>query len=298
MDLASEAAEHLSRAEGFTDSIVRAITEDGAFRVITAHTTQTVRGALAAQQGKGETAQHFGDLLTAAVLFRQTMAPDLRVQGILRGRAGRGTLVADSHPSGLTRGLIQLPEGLAGIEVGEGSLLRMLRTLPGGKINQGVVEVAESGSVTAALMSYMHVSEQVDTMLAVGTVLDGDEVVVAGGYLVQLLPEVGRGPLMVMTERLEDFRSVTPYLRDPAFTPDWLLDQLLYRMPFTRLEENRVGFGCWCSEMRVISALATLPRGDIEHLMEGGELLDISCDYCGKQYQVAPAQLRGLLDPS
>jgi redox-regulated HSP33 family molecular chaperone len=32
--------------------------------------------------------------------------------------------------------------------------------------------------------------------------------------------------------------------------------------------------------------------------MEGGEVLHISCDYCRKDYQVAPVQLQGLLSPS
>ena len=37
------------------DSVLRAITDDGAFRVITARTTETIRGALRAQGAKGST---------------------------------------------------------------------------------------------------------------------------------------------------------------------------------------------------------------------------------------------------
>src|SRR5687768_17894744 len=49
----------------------------------------------------------------------------------------------------------------------------------------------------SALMAYMQTSEQVVSMLAMGTLLEDARVSAAGGYLVQLLPEVGRGPLMV-----------------------------------------------------------------------------------------------------
>ncbi len=281
-----------------SDSVLRAITDDGAFRVITAKTTETVRGAIQAQGGRGTTARYFGDLLTAAVLFRETMAPSLRVQGIMRGASGSGSLVADSHPSGRTRGLIQVAADRDQLDLGEGAILQMMRSMPTGHLNQGFVQVPEEGGISRALMAYMQTSEQVDSMLAVETVMEGDEVIAAGGYMVQLLPEVGRGPLMVMTERLRDFESIDEQLRSESFSPSWLLEQLLYGMPFTRLDHTTVGFECWCDEVRVISALATLGRADIEHLLADGEVLEISCDYCGHEYRVHPAQLRGLLESS
>lgn len=280
------------------DSVLRAITNDGAFRVIVARTTRTVRGAIAAQQGTGKTAQWFGDLLTGSVLFRETMAPQLRVQGIMRTLGGGGSLVADSHPSGKTRGLIQLPQGASELDTSGGALLRIMRSLPGGRLNQGIVQVPTAGGISQALMEYMQTSEQVVSMISVGTVMSDADVLGAGGYLVQLLPEVGRGPLMVMTERLEDFRDVSAILSDTSFSPAWLLDQLLHGMEYTRLDESPLDFECWCDELRLMSALATLGKSDIEHLLEDGEVLEIRCEYCGREYRVPPARLRGLLDAS
>jgi molecular chaperone Hsp33 len=281
-----------------TDTVLRAITDDGAFRVITARTTRTVRGAIEAQDATGQTARHFGDLLTASVLFRETMAPNLRVQAIIKGAASSGSLIADSHPSGQTRGLIQLKGETSEIDLGNGAVLQLMRTLPNGRINQGVVEVPQQGGISQSLMAYMQSSEQVFSMLAVGTVFEGERVVSAGGYMVQLLPEVGRGPLMVMTERLRDFESIDPQLANSLFTPTWLLDELLYGMPFTRLEESPIRFECWCDELRVVSALASLSRADLEHLLSSNEVLEIACEYCKRDFRIAPARLRGLLEQS
>ena len=281
-----------------TDTVLRAITDDGAFRVIVARTTDTVQHVLNAQGAQGVTGRHLGDLVTGSVLFRETMAPNLRVQGILKGSGGSGSLVADSHPSGKTRGLVQLSEGATEIDVGEGAIMQMMRTLPDGKINQGFVQVPAPGGISRALMEYMQTSEQVVSMLAMGTILDGNKVTAAGGYLVQLLPEVGRGPLMVMTERLHDFENIDAQLKDPGFTPSALLEELLYGMPFTKLEESQVGFECWCNELRVVSAISTLPKHDIEHLLSSGEVLEIACEYCKREFRIPPARLRGLLDQS
>jgi molecular chaperone Hsp33 len=281
-----------------TDSVLRAITDDGAFRVIVARTTDTVQQVLNAQGAEGDTGRHLGDLVTGSILFRETMAPNLRVQGILKGSGASGSLVADSHPSGKTRGLVQLADGASEVAVGPGAIMQMMRTLPDGKINQGFVEVPDAGGISRALMAYMQTSEQVVSMLAMGTLLDETRVTAAGGYLVQLLPEVGRGPLMVMTERLKDFESIDAQLRDPGFTPAALLEELLYAMPYTKLEESQVGFECWCNELRVVSAISTLPKHDIEHLLSGGEVLEIACEYCKREFRIPPARLQGLLDQS
>jgi molecular chaperone Hsp33 len=281
-----------------SDTVLRAITDDGAFRVITARTTQTVQSAIEAQGVTSSTARHFGDLLTGSILFRETMAPNLRVQGILKGSGGSGSLIADSHPSGQTRGLVQLRGGKKEIQLAHGAVLQLMRTLANGRINQGIVEVPEDGGISHAFMAYMQSSEQVFSMLAVGTRFEGDRVLSAGGYMVQLLPEVGRGPLMVMTERLRDFESIDAQLDDKAFTPSWLLDELLYGMPFTRLEESKVRFECWCDELRVVSALASLSRDDLEHLISSSDVLEIACEYCKRDFRIAPARLRGLLEQS
>src|SRR5262245_7940809 len=110
-----------------SDSVIRAITDDSAFRVMVARSTRTVRGIVEKQGAKGASAKLLGDLVTATVLFRETMAPDLRVQGLLRGARGSGSLVADSMKDGLTRGLLQLREGKDAVELGEGALLQMMR---------------------------------------------------------------------------------------------------------------------------------------------------------------------------
>lgn len=277
-----------------SDIVVRAITRDGAFRVITALTTDTVRGAVAAQAASGPTAQHLGELITGSILVREAMAPTLRVQVIVKGSSGRGSLVADAHPDGTTRGLVNLGKG-SDVEVGAGSLLQVMRTLPNGALHQGVVEVPPGSGISGGLMTYMQESEQVVTMIAVTTLLDRSGVSRSGGYLVQLLPEVERGPLMVMAERLREFERLDHVLADEGASADRLLDEILHGMPFTRLESSPLSFSCRCSQVRVISALSTLPRSDIEEMVSDGQVLDIRCDYCGRDYQVAPGQLRPLL---
>lgn len=275
------------------------MTDDGAFRVIAADTTATVRGAIEAQKPEGiELTRAFADLLTGAVLVRESMAPDYRLQAILQGNDKRSRLVADTHPDGSTRGLIQLPAETKVVPFDKG-VLQIARTLHNGALHQGVVEVPEGNpTISGALMAYMQTSEQVATVIAVGCHFAGGEVVAAGGYMVQLLPEVEEGPLMVMTERLRDFEDIVPLLARGAASPTALLAETLYGMPYTKLADRPVSFGCYCSPERLMGSLASLPKSDIQSLLDGGKTLDIECDYCRKNYKFTTDQLKSLLAPA
>ena len=143
------------------------MTNDGAFRVIAAKTTAMVHGVLRVQQPTEKTRSALAELLTGVVLIRETMAPQLRVQGLLKQSGLTGAIVADSHPSGDTRGLAGF--GAARDFEMKSAVLQMVRTLNDGRLQQGVVQVPDSGDVSEALMTYMQVSEQVTTMIAVGT---------------------------------------------------------------------------------------------------------------------------------
>jgi molecular chaperone Hsp33 len=286
------------------DSIFRGMTDDGAFRIVTLRATQTVAGVITAQGARGNTARHLGDLVAGSVLVRETMSPGLRVQGILKRRDQPGYLLGDSHPSGKTRGLASGQAAEGSFEM-KNALLQMVRTLQDGRIQQGVVAVPDDASVSAGLMAYMQESEQITTMIVVGTLFEdglteeGDatpKVKVCGGYLIQLLPGVGRGPLAIMTERLEDFRNIDPMLLAEGFTPKALADELLWGMPYTELEQSSFDYDCWCSRASMLGALASLNRDEVSELVTAGQVLEISCDYCHRDFNVTPAELQGLLE--
>jgi molecular chaperone Hsp33 len=288
----------LSEPGQLRDSALRAMTNDGAFRVIVVRTSDTVRDLLRVQKATGATAERLGELATGAILVRETMAPDYRLQALWRSGDRKTRLVADSHPDGGTRGLVTHVNSDRSVSSTAGGTLEIVRTLFTGDLHRGVVEVPDGGGMSEALMSYLQSSEQVASMVSVACVLDGERVVAAGGYLVQLLPEVGRGPLAIMAERLRDFTSIGELLARTDAAPHPLLDELLYGMEFTRLDESPLSWKCRCDTVRVMSSLATLSKADLTELIEAGQTIELSCDFCGQNYNVSPSQLVGLLEQS
>jgi molecular chaperone Hsp33 len=286
--------------EAAPDLVIRALTDDGSFRVLTARTTGLCKTAVERQKATGTTARHFADLLTGTVLVRETMAPQLRVQGIVRGAGAGSTLVGDSFPDGGTRGLVNLRRGESEIVLGGDAMMQFMRTMPNGAVHRGVVSVPNEGGISEALMAYMQESEQILTVMGACTVFeDAGGVRSAGGYVVQLLPGAEREVVTVLTERLAlDFADISRFIGAETFDPDHLLEEILYRMPFARVETREVRFHCPCSQASVLAGLATLAPNEIQTFIDEGELLEIACEYCGADYQVAPDQLRGLLTAS
>ena len=277
------------------DEVIRVMTNDHGFRVIAASTTDSVREVIAHQKVRGDVASALAGLVTGAVLLRETMAPDLRVQGILRGADQHGTIVGDSFPDGSVRGLVQRADAF---RMGPGALMQMMRHLVTGGLQQGIVDVGRAGGIGEALTAYFHESEQLVCMARVGCHFEGDELRGCGGFVVQLLPEAERPAHFVMTQRLEDLPGVGEFLKRPDFSANVLIEELVYGMDKTELARSPLRFACRCDETLVLSALASLGKEDIADMIAAGEGLEIDCDYCGKHYDIAIERLRALVSAS
>lgn len=277
------------------DHVQRAMTNDGSFRVLTASTTETVRAVVAAQSVAGETVAEIANVITATVLVRETMSPENRVQILYRDANG-SQLVGDSYPEGKTRGLVRIKSGARGIEIGAGGVLQVERIVRQGKSHQGLVSTADGDELVVALRNYFLQSEQVTTMVDLASVVRDGDVVGAGGYVVQLLPELTDPPLQAMNERLADIGRLEGLIEVQGAGPGRIMKAILGEGDHTLLADSPVSFHCPCDRQRVRVAAAALGRDEIEKLMADEEDLSISCDYCREPYTLVVDDYRHILD--
>lgn len=276
------------------DRAVRAMTGDESFRVIAAVTTATVRGAATAQGANGDAAARLGETMTGAILLREAMSPNHRLQIVLRD-VGGGTVVADALPDGATRGMVNPGYSYEKLDVGAEAQLQVARTLANGELHQGIVAVPANGTMSTAIMRYLQDSEQVFSVVAVASLVDGDDVTAAGGYLVQLLPDALAVDLAEMTDKLADLPPLDELLREADDDADAVLRRVLADIDHTRLGESAVRFGCNCSRERFIAGLATIERSELADMLAAGKPLEIRCEACGRHYEINPRELAPLL---
>lgn len=279
---------------GAQDRVTRAMTSDGAFRVIAAITTETAIEAARAQGLSGGDALRLAELITGAVLLRETTSPGRRVQILVRDRHGR-VLVADALPDGTNRGIVN--PGSESVRAPDGdTTLQVSYTMPNGALHQGLVAVPEGSDLSTALMRYMQQSEQWVSVIAVTALGDGGHgVAAAGGYVVQLLPEAERPALRAMTQHLDALDSLPRLLAEPETTSRELISRLLDGFDHAELADSPLRFGCTCSEERVLRGLASVGAEDVRSMIESEVPLEVRCDACGRRYMIDPDHLRAFV---
>ena len=281
-------------SEAPRDKILRAMTDDGAFRVMTIRSTDTARGAVEAQGVEGLPAAQLAEIVTSAVLVRETMAPGNRVQILLRD-ADEDLIVGDAFPEGRTRGLVRVRDDALGVRVDRGGQLQVMRSLPRRAPHQGVVETGLIQGIDCALAEYFRQSEQVETMIAIACTLDGGSVRHAGGYVIQLLPEVSEPPLEAMRDRLAKFGDLATHLDTVGDDPQQLMDILLEGEASTHLADSPVHFACGCGPEKALAAVAVLGIDEVREMHAAGEPVGVNCDYCRTRYELSPSELEQII---
>jgi molecular chaperone Hsp33 len=179
---------------------------------------------------------------------------------------------------------------------------------PGQQPYQGVVPLHGDlreplQQVSQVLEHYMLQSEQLDTRL----VLAADDEV-AAGLLIQRLPAAGSGNLAGRRNEddiglSEDFRRIAllaaTLTRDEllALPADQVLRRLFWQEQVTRFAPHAPRFACRCSSERVRGMLRTLGREESDSLIAERGLVEVGCDFCGRQYRFDAVDVGEMFTP-
>jgi molecular chaperone Hsp33 len=181
-----------------------------------------------------------------------------------------------------------------GQAVGRNGVFKVTREDAAGAVYQGQVALV-SGEVGQDFAQYYSVSEQVATAVAVGVLVGtAGDVVAAGGLVIQALPGSG-AYLDDIVKRLPRLDKISHRLAEGE--PAEQLAQDVIGSSVHWFERVPVYYECECSATRSLEILASLPRAELEALIEdkGAEVV---CHYCHSSYQFSQEQIEQLLQQS
>ncbi|MFZ4577567.1 MAG: Hsp33 family molecular chaperone HslO [Myxococcota bacterium] len=281
------------------DTLWRGLSRGGEVRLLVVRATTSVQQVAERIHCNEETAQLLGEVVLAALLVRSTLNPEERIQVALRHHGPVGQVLVDVWETGGFRVHMRHPEAKRdefGFLIGHG-ILEVTRSRVSAKRSHRSVVELEGERVDDFMMKYLLESEQVLSLLRVEVAVQNGVVQHAVGYLLQLMPGGTREHLKQIVENLQTLPLLSLGMTEGDPDGRAWAEQLMRGLPWDSCAREEVRFQCRCSEDRFLEILSTLPRHEIEELAAGTELLDISCDYCGKDYQIRPNQVRVLLDP-
>ena len=288
------------------DYLVRGMTMDGFVKVIAIRSTELVRRGAEIQGTSPNATAAFGRALTAASMMGNMQKVDNGSMTLqIRGGGPIGTITVVSDPVGNVRGCVTEPKVPlvekypgkldVGATVGTDGTITVIRDMQMKEPYIGSTALV-SGEIGDDVTAYFAQSEQTPTACALGVLVDRDQSVkVAGGYLVQLLPDAPEEVIDKLERGVQKAGAVTPML-DAGLTPEDILGQVCGELGVVFLDTVEVSYKCYCTRQRVESALISLGRKELTEIMEEGKTFPVECQFCDTVYTFTPEDIRNLLE--
>lgn len=287
------------------DYIVRGMSMDGYVKAVGIRSTELVKRGAQIQKTTPNATAAFGRSLTAASMMGNMQKVEngsLTLQ--VRGGGPIGTITVVSDAAGNVRGCVTEPNVPlvekypgkldVGATVGTAGTLTVIRDLQMKEPYIGSTELV-SGEIGDDVTAYFAQSEQTPTACALGVLVDRDcSVKVAGGYLLQLLPNAPDEVIDKLEKGIQRSGAVTPMLEN-GMTPEEILGQVMGDLGVVFLETTEVSYKCYCSRQRVESALISLGKKELEEIAVEGKAFPVECQFCDQIYRFTPEDIRELL---
>ncbi len=273
--------------------IIRAMTRDGSAVAMITDTTDIVNKAVGFHHTSPVASAALGRTLTAASL----MGTRLKNKGdsvtlTFRGDGPAGVIMAVADYEGNVKGYIEnpavdlplKPNGKLDVSgaVGRG-FMSVVRDVGLKEPMTGISEII-TGEIAEDVTSYYANSEQTPTLLSLGVLVDRDlSCAGAGGVMVQLLPHADDAVIDVLEKNVGKIAGLSSLIASGK-TCEELLSLVLDGMEYDLFDEIKTGYVCDCSKERMLRAVKSLGRAELEKIFKEQETIEICCRFCGKKF--------------
>lgn len=288
------------------DRIIRAITCDGAIKILAMTARETVEEARRIHDLTPLTSAALGRTLIAASLLGNDLKSDENSLTVrIDGDGPIGSVVAVSDNYGYVRGYCRNPHADLPVRekdrkidvsggVGKAGTLSIIKDLGMKEPYIGQTPLM-SGEIAEDITAYLATSEQIPSVCALGVLVDRDWTIkAAGGYIIQLLPGVYDDEIDRLEECMKKARAVTECL-DAGMTLEEMLAETLTGFEIEVLDEAEVGYRCTCSHERTCGVLMAIGTDELRTIAEEDGRAEVACQFCDKKYVFEKDELYELI---
>lgn len=269
-------------------------------RIYALCTTNLVQEAAARHHTSHLASAALGRAMNGALLLAATMKDNERITLRLKGDGPIGEVVADAEGTNV-RGYVGDPDVFlplkngkldVGGALGAGNII-VTRYLQNAEPFTGYAELVD-GEIASDLTNYLYTSEQTQSSVALGVLVNKEgQVIASGGYFIQAMPGCAEETLA----KLEENISLTPYvtqLLELGYTPEKMIETITRGLKVTIQESVELSYKCRCSREKILGELATLGQEDLTAMSEDEET-EVHCQFCNETYKFSGAEIAGLL---
>ena len=288
------------------NKLVRMISEDGTLYCLALDSTEMVKEMQNIHKTSKVCSAALGRLITAGAMMGALLKGDKDTLTLkINGGGPASPVVAVANSKGQVKGYIgdrtvSLPlnnKGKLDVSgaVGKNGFLTVIKDL-GMKEPYCAQTPIISGEIAEDITAYYATSEQTPTVCALGVLVDPEteEVLLAGGFLIQLLPTADEQTISLVEKGLQGIKPVTTMLAE-GLTPEQICQTVLPEFSMQLLDTQEVEYKCDCSEERVTAALIGAGADGLREMAED-ENTEVVCHFCNKKYVFPRENILKLLE--
>jgi len=152
-----------------------------------------------------------------------------------------------------------------------------------------------TGEIGEDLARYFAYSDQQPSAVALGVLVDRDmSVRAAGGYIVQVMPNISNEALEKLESRIASAEPIS-MLIDRGDTPEDILDYLFGDFEMEIKDKIEIQLKCDCSEDRIEKALISIGEKELKEIIEEEGKAELVCHFCNSKYHYDKEGLERLL---
>ena len=288
------------------DNIKRFLAYNGRINIVCISTTELVEEARKIHDLSPVATAVLGRTLTmGAIIGSGLKGENDTVTLQIKGNGPIGTVIAVSDNKLRTRGYVTNPQvdvplkpnGKLDVSaaVGNEGFIYVIKDIGLKEPYVGMSKIV-SGEIAEDFTNYFYISEQKNTAVALGVLVDKDGVRASGGYIVTAMPDATEDDLFILENRIREAKPISQMLDENMSLEDIAKD-ITGDINLEVVEENITPkYECNCSKERMEKALISIGKEELTKIAEEDKKAEIVCHFCNKKYEFSEEDLRKLID--
>lgn len=287
------------------DIIERFLSYDGRVSIICARTTNLVQTARDVHDLSPVVTAAFGRLLTISSIMASEMknkTDKLTIQ--LKGDGPIGTMLVTANSLAevkgyVTENVVDIPnveDGKidVGAAVGINGYINVVKDIGLKEPYIGICPLV-SGEIAQDFAEYFAKSEQRNTAVSLGVLVDKNGIKSAGGYIITPMPDATEEDITKIEQAIFKAGAISKML-DKGMT----LEEIAKNISGddnVKLISNDITpkYFCDCSKDYMKSAMSSLPKEELQEILKEDGKAELTCHFCNKKYEISKEELEELV---
>lgn len=285
-----------------SDRIIKGLAYDGRIAIVAMESTDICEEARKIHNLSPVCTAAFGRLLTMTALIGcQMKSKENKLTIQIKGNGPIGTMLTVSDNTPIVKGYVINPAvdlplnefgklDVAGA-VGTEGFIHVIKDIGLKDPYIGVSPII-SGEIGDDFANYFLHSEQTNSAVALGVLVDKNGVKKAGGYIINPMPDAKEEDIQNLEKFIYEAGSVSKMLEN-----NLSIEELARKVTDDKyvkiMERNDMAkYACDCSKERMLEALMTVGKEELRKMVEEDDKVEMSCHFCNKKYQFSKEELR------